>query len=76
MAKVDFGGGVIAEAIVAVDRLRAGDYVLVHAGMIISKVRKRELLKSFSLIRELSPSEYVEELDRIIRDRLREVSGR
>ncbi|MEM1569378.1 MAG: HypC/HybG/HupF family hydrogenase formation chaperone [Candidatus Bathyarchaeia archaeon] len=44
-AYVDFGGGVKREALVAVSDLKDGDYVIVHAGIVISKVDREEALK-------------------------------
>ncbi|MEM3546458.1 MAG: HypC/HybG/HupF family hydrogenase formation chaperone [Candidatus Bathyarchaeia archaeon] len=44
-AYVDFGGGVKREVLVAVSDLKDGDYVIVHAGIVISKVDREEALK-------------------------------
>jgi len=44
-ALVDFGGNVEREVLVAVEDLKAGDYVIVHAGIAISKIDKEEALK-------------------------------
>jgi|YelNatPaOPRAMG01_1025707.scaffolds.fasta_scaffold01598_6 hydrogenase expression/formation protein HypC len=44
-ALVDFGGGIEREVLVAVEDLKVGDYVIVHAGVAISKVDKEEALK-------------------------------
>jgi len=48
-AYVDFGGGVKREALVAVSDLKDGDYVIVHAGIVISKV-PRGSIKGFRSI--------------------------
>ncbi|MBS7618475.1 HypC/HybG/HupF family hydrogenase formation chaperone, partial [Candidatus Bathyarchaeota archaeon] len=44
-ALVDFGGGIKREVLVAVNDLRCSDYVIVHAGIVISKINKEEALK-------------------------------
>lgn len=44
-ALVDFGGGIEREVLVAVNDLRNDDYVIVHAGIAISKIDREEALK-------------------------------
>lgn len=44
-ALVDFGGGIEREVLVAVNDLRVDDYVIVHAGIAISKIDREEALK-------------------------------
>ncbi|MCX8152408.1 MAG: HypC/HybG/HupF family hydrogenase formation chaperone [Archaeoglobaceae archaeon] len=52
-AYVDFGG-VVEEVVSVVDELVPGDYVVVHAGMIISKLSEEEFLGSFKYIYEMA----------------------
>ncbi|MCS7119387.1 MAG: HypC/HybG/HupF family hydrogenase formation chaperone [Archaeoglobaceae archaeon] len=49
---IDFGG-VIEEAISVVEDLSIGDYVIVHAGVVISKLSKEEFLDSFKYLYEI-----------------------
>lgn len=54
VAKVDFGDGSIKEVLIAIgDELHVGDFVLVHAGVIISKISLEDLLKSFEYMKEM-----------------------
>lgn len=53
-AEVDLGG-ITKEVIVATDEeIREGDYVIVHAGIAISKINEDELEETLKLYRELS----------------------
>lgn len=52
VAKIDFGG-LVKEANVSLVNVRVGDYVIVHAGFAISKVNKREALKTIKLVKEI-----------------------
>ncbi|MEM0385562.1 MAG: HypC/HybG/HupF family hydrogenase formation chaperone [Nitrososphaeria archaeon] len=52
IAKIDFGG-LIREANVSLVNVKVGDYVIVHAGFAISKVNKREALKTIKLAKEI-----------------------
>jgi len=54
MAIVDFGG-VEKEAIIALlDDVKVGDYVIVHAGYAIEKLRPEEAEETLKLLREIS----------------------
>ncbi|MCS6785159.1 MAG: HypC/HybG/HupF family hydrogenase formation chaperone [Candidatus Caldarchaeum sp.] len=53
-ADVDFGGGIVKTVIVAVDGLKEGDYVVVHAGVVVSKISRKDFLKIFEDIREMA----------------------
>lgn len=53
-ADVDFGGGLVKTVIVAVDGLKEGDYVVVHAGVVVSKISRKDFLKIFEDIREMA----------------------
>ncbi|MEM0261247.1 MAG: HypC/HybG/HupF family hydrogenase formation chaperone [Nitrososphaerota archaeon] len=72
--KVDFGG-VVREVLSSLDDISPGDYVVVHAGLIISKLSREEFLESFKYIREIAEKlvedgelsrEELEEMNRII----------
>lgn len=53
-AEVDLGG-VAKEVIIATDEeVREGDYVIIHAGIAISKINENELEETLRLYRELS----------------------
>ncbi len=52
IAVVDFGG-VKYEVFLGVDDVKPGDIVLVHAGLIISKVDPETLRETVELLREL-----------------------
>lgn len=78
--KVDFGG-VVREVLSSLDDVSPGDYVIVHAGLIISKLSREEFLESFKYIREIAEKliedgelsiEELEEMDRIISKWLKE----
>lgn len=52
-AEVDLGG-VVQEVIVATDEdVREGDYVIVHAGIVISKINENELEETLRLYKEV-----------------------
>ena len=60
LAKVDFGEGVLREVNVSLVDVKAGDYVLVHAGyaiQVLSKEEAVETLKLWSEILELAEAE-------------------
>lgn len=75
VVRVDFGGAV-KEVLSATDDLSPGDYVVVHAGFIISKLSEEEFLDSFKYIRELAeklveegeiPAEEIREIDEVVK---------
>ena len=53
-AKVDLGGVVKDVIVVTSEDLGIGDYVIVHAGMAISKIREEEVKEITELLNELS----------------------
>ncbi|MEM1645272.1 MAG: HypC/HybG/HupF family hydrogenase formation chaperone [Ignisphaera sp.] len=55
IAKVDFGDGIVREAMVGIssDRISKGDIVVVHAGVIISKLTPEGVLEHIEFIREI-----------------------
>lgn len=60
-AIVDFGGGVEREVLVATSNVRSGDYVLVHAGIIVSKIRRDEVAKVLDAYKEMAVQMAIEE---------------
>lgn len=70
-AKVDYGDGVVREALVGIsgEKVGEGDVVIVHAGVIVSKLTREGLLEHVNLIKELlgeGTGELVETYERII----------
>jgi len=60
LAKVDFGEGVLREVNVSLVDVKAGDYVLVHAGyatQVLSEEEAMETLKLWNEILELTEAE-------------------
>jgi len=57
IAKIDFGG-VIREALVAIDDLSVGEFVMVHAGVIIGKMDPRDVAINLALYSELAEMAY------------------
>lgn len=55
VAKVDFGDGIIREAVIGIssDRISRGDIVVVHAGVIISKLTPEGVLEHIEFIKEI-----------------------
>ncbi len=75
VVRVDFGG-VVKEVLSAVEDLSPGDYVVVHAGFVISKLSEEEFLDSFEYVREVAEKlveegelsmEELEEMDKIVK---------
>lgn len=54
VAKVDFGGVVREVDATLTPEVKIGDYVIVHAGTIISIVDEEEALETLKLVEELS----------------------
>ncbi|RLF21079.1 MAG: HypC/HybG/HupF family hydrogenase formation chaperone [Thermoprotei archaeon] len=54
LAVVDYGGGVIKEVDASiVPDIKPGDYVIVHAGIIIAKIDEEEAMEMIKALREL-----------------------
>ncbi|MEM1526841.1 MAG: HypC/HybG/HupF family hydrogenase formation chaperone [Ignisphaera sp.] len=55
VAKVDFGDSIIREAMIGIssDRISRGDIVVVHAGVIISKLTPEGILEHIEFIKEI-----------------------
>lgn len=63
IAKVDYGDGVVRDVLIGIseDKIRRGDVVIVHAGVIVSKITREGLMEHINLMKELL-GERVEEL--------------
>jgi len=59
-AKVNVGGTVV-DAIISVEDVGVGDYVMVHAGLIVGKLSEEEFLNNLALLAELQVSNYINE---------------
>jgi len=51
-SKVEMGGGTVVSAIIGLVDAKVGDYVLVHAGYVISKVDMEKALQTLNEYRE------------------------
>uniref|UniRef100_A0A7C2V8S9 HypC/HybG/HupF family hydrogenase formation chaperone n=1 Tax=Ignisphaera aggregans TaxID=334771 RepID=A0A7C2V8S9_9CREN len=80
MAKVDFGDGIYRDALIGIssDRVTRGDIVIVHAGVIISKLSLEGVLEQIAFIKEtmgdeaadmLKPYENLVSIAKALRDR-------
>lgn len=56
IAVVDFGGGIIREVDASFTDVKLGDYVIVHAGTIISIVDPKEALETIRVWNEIIKS--------------------
>ncbi|MEM0355536.1 MAG: HypC/HybG/HupF family hydrogenase formation chaperone [Desulfurococcaceae archaeon] len=54
LARIDYGDGILREAVIGVteDRIRRGDIVIVHAGVIVSKITREGLLEQMRFLEE------------------------
>ncbi|QXJ35532.1 HypC/HybG/HupF family hydrogenase formation chaperone [Saccharolobus shibatae] len=52
IATIDLGGNSLKKVAIGVDNLKIGDYVMVHAGVIIAKLTKEELIENIKYIAE------------------------
>ncbi|MEM0482212.1 MAG: HypC/HybG/HupF family hydrogenase formation chaperone [Nitrososphaerota archaeon] len=52
LAVVDFGGGLTKDALVGIEEVRGGDYVVVHAGIIVSRLSEEEFTEVFRYVEE------------------------
>lgn len=52
MATVDLGGNTLKKVAIGVDNLNKGDYVMVHAGVIIARLSKEEVIENIKFIAE------------------------
>ncbi|QGR19783.1 HypC/HybG/HupF family hydrogenase formation chaperone [Stygiolobus azoricus] len=52
VATVDLGGNTLKKVAIGVDNLQVGDYVMVHAGVIIAKLTKQQVIENIKFIAE------------------------
>ncbi|BFH74633.1 HypC/HybG/HupF family hydrogenase formation chaperone [Sulfurisphaera javensis] len=52
IATVDLGQNTLKKVAIGVDNLKVGDYVMVHAGVIIAKLSKEEVMENVKFIEE------------------------
>ena len=74
LATVDFGGGLVKNAFVGVEEVAVNDYVVVHAGIIVSKLNEAEFTAAFNYLEEAAkqlPTETTEPDEYILRTRKR-----
>jgi hydrogenase expression/formation protein HypC len=53
MAEVSVGGAVFIAGLQMVDDVKVGDYVLLHAGFAIEKLREEDALETLRLLQEM-----------------------
>jgi hydrogenase expression/formation protein HypC len=55
LAKVDFGDGILRDAIIGIseERVSRGDIVLVHAGVVISKLSVEGIMEQLRLLKDI-----------------------
>jgi hydrogenase expression/formation protein HypC len=56
MAKVSVGGTVFRAGLQMVDDVTVGDYVLLHAGFAIEKLKEEDALETIRLLKEMDDS--------------------
>ena len=56
MAEVSVGGAVFRAGIQMVDGVMVGDYVLLHAGFAIEKLKEGDALETLRLLKEMDDS--------------------
>lgn len=70
IARVDFGDGVIREVVIGIssDRVEKGDIVIVHAGVIISKLSVEGVLEHIVFLKEILGEEYSDSYEEIYKN--------
>jgi hydrogenase expression/formation protein HypC len=53
MAEVSVGGAVFTAGLQMVDNVTVGDYILLHAGFAIEKLREEDALETLRLLQEM-----------------------
>jgi hydrogenase expression/formation protein HypC len=53
MAEVSVGGAIFRAGLQMVENVRAGDYVLLHAGFAIEKLNEEDALETLRLLKEM-----------------------
>lgn len=73
-AEIDYGDGVLRKAIIGIseERLRKGDLVIVHAGVVISKLSHEDAIATFEMLRDIAKTageslELVEHYERVLK---------
>ncbi len=56
MAEVSVGGAVFRAGLQMVDDVTVGDYVLLHAGFAIEKLKEEDALETLRLLKEMDDS--------------------
>ncbi len=56
MAKVSLGGTVFRAGLHMVEGVKVGDYVLLHAGFAIEKLKEEDALETLRLLKEMDDS--------------------
>ncbi len=56
MAEVSVGGAVFRAGLQMVDGVTVGDYVLLHAGFAIEKLKEEDALETLRLLKEMDDS--------------------
>jgi len=56
MAEVSVGGAVFRAGLQMVDDIKVGDYVLLHAGFAIEKLKEEDALETLRLLKEMDDS--------------------
>lgn len=56
MAEVSVGGAVFRAGLQMVDGVRVGDYVLLHAGFAIEKLKEEDALETLRMLKEMDDS--------------------
>lgn len=59
-AKVNVGGTIV-DAILSVEDVNVGDYVVVHAGLVVGKLSEEEFINNLAVLAELQVSNYISE---------------
>ncbi len=58
MADVSVGGAVFKAGLQMVENIKAGDYILLHAGFAIQKLDEKEALETLQLLKEMNDAGY------------------
>lgn len=79
IAVVDYGDGIPREVLVGVssERIKRGDIVIIHAGVIVSKMSEEEILEQIEFFKNVLGEEANEYFMRYLRllNRLRDIKG-
>lgn len=64
IVKVDYGDGVLRDAVIGVaeDKIARGDIVIVHAGVVVSRITKEGLLEQIRFFEEILGGDFREQL--------------